>query len=137
MAEPIKEYTSDKQLQSSLDEWQTRLFLDDWIIYASIVDPDEMDDLDNNGQVNMNFVDHSANIKLAKISQDERERSVSVPCQEAILVHELLHLKYNLLILENTYEERVLDLNQHMLLEQLAKSLIMAKYHIGFDWFRN
>ena len=137
MAEPIKEYTSDKQLQSSLDEWQTRLFLDDWIICTSIVDPDEMDDLDNNGQVNMNFVDHSANIKLAKISQDERERSVSVPCQEAILVHELLHLKYNLLILEDTYEERVLDLNQHMLLEQLAKSLIMAKYHIGFDWFRN
>ena len=137
MAEPIKEYTSNKQLQSSLDEWQTRLFLDDWIICASIVDPDEMDDLDNNGQVNMNFVDHSANIKLAKISPDERERSVSVPCQEAILVHELLHLKYNLLILEDTYEERVLDLNQHMLLEQLAKSLIMAKYHIGFDWFRN
>lgn len=53
-------------------------------------------------------------------------------------MHELLHCKYNILEVENDkYESVYLDVQQHVLLEQMAKSLIMTKYNLDFNWFRN
>ena len=58
-------------------------------------------------------------------------------CHEQTLVLELLHCKYNIIERSNEYESKFLDDHQHMLLEQMAKSLIMAKYNIGLEWFIN
>lgn len=53
-------------------------------------------------------------------------------------MHELLHLKYNLVDASNpSYEEVSLMQTEHMLLEQMAKSLIMAKYNLSYSYFKN
>lgn len=56
-------------------------------------------------------------------------------CAEQILVHELLHCKYNWICNENSYEGKYVDVMEHGLLEQMAKSLIMVKYGVGLEYF--
>jgi hypothetical protein len=57
--------------------------------------------------------------------------------QELVLVHELLHCKISILNNDiGTYEVDMTEYFYHSLLEQLAKSLIMAKYDLTFDYFK-
>ena len=57
---------------------------------------------------------------------------------EKTLVHELLHLKYNWFVPQKESVESVYyDTLEHSLLEQMAKSLIMAKYNIPLSWFKS
>ena len=52
------------------------------------------------------------------------------------LVHELLHCKYDWMGNQGgTYEGVYLDATEHQKLEEMAKSLIMAKYGVGYDYF--
>lgn len=132
--EPIIEFTDDEQMKESLKEWKHRLFLDDWLINIKKADRNKIDNDD--GQVKFNVVCKTATIFLAH-PDDITKESIEKCCQEQILVHELLHLKYNWLVNEDTYESKYLDTVEHTLLEQMAKSLIMAKYNIGFEWFQN
>ena len=65
---------------------------------------------------------------------------ISEPCDfinENVLVHELLHCKYNWLANESFYEGKYVDVMEHGLLEQMAKSLIMAKYDLILDYFND
>lgn len=57
-------------------------------------------------------------------------------CAEIILVHELLHCKMNWISNNDTYEGKYFDTVEHALLEQMAKSLIMAKYNVGLEYFK-
>ena len=131
--EPIKEFKTLEAALMSLSEWQHRLYLDDWIVKLLIVDGTEIQGL--SGRTEIEHTNRCAVIKLAKITEDNQTRIAKV-YQEHILVHELLHLKYNF-IEGGAYEMRMLDIIEHAMLEQMARSLIMAKYSLDPEWFKN
>lgn len=55
---------------------------------------------------------------------------------EKDLVHELLHCKYDWMGCQGrTYEGVYLDATEHQKLEEMAKSLIMAKYGVDYNYF--
>ena len=132
--EPIQEFENIEQANEYLKEWQNRLFLNDWIIKLNFAEANEMPN--NAGFNNWCFEKQSARITLAKLTDDTRNRIIKV-CQECTLVHELLHLKFNLVENADTYEGKFLEIHEHQLLDQIAKSLIMTKYNLAFDWFKN
>lgn len=132
--QPIMEFKDIKQANQSLREWQHRLFLDDWTIDLRLVKAKEIDGF--TGRSYLVFPLQSVVIKIAKPNKDIKNRIVKY-CAEETLIHELLHCKYNILEKDNTYESAYLDGRQHQLLEQMAKSLIMAKYNLPFKWFAN
>ena len=137
MNDPVIEFASHEQLNKCLAEWQERLFLSDWIIKASLCEPHEMSDGDRYGECAAGYTKKDASILI----MDRRffpDNAIERYCAEQVLVHELLHCKY--VGYEKqcpTIEECFFDVSQHALLEQMAKSLIMAKYNLPYSWFRN
>lgn len=134
MKEPIQEFESIEQANEYLREWQHRLLLDDWIIKLNFAEPNEMPDYA--GYNNFCMEKQSSIITIVKLTDDTRNRITKV-YQEFTLVHELLHLKLNFVENSDTYEGKYLEIKEHQLLDQLAKSLIMAKYGLSYDWFKN
>jgi hypothetical protein len=132
--EPIVEFKSIEAARAALKEWQHRLYLDDWIISLQLVDGTEIPG--NRGLTDICFTHKSAVIKIAKLNEDIRSRIVR-QCQETTLVHELLHCKYDTNFYDNTHEGRYMEAYEHAHLEQMARSLIMAKYGVGPEWFDN
>lgn len=132
-SEPIMEFTSQEEAEKCLREWQDRLFLNDWIIKLNINVP-RVNMGEKAGINNFSFVNKSACISIAALDDDVKSR-IAKACHEQTLIHELLHCKYNILENDGSYEGKFLDGTQHQLLEQMAKSLLMAKY--GLKWFRN
>lgn len=134
--EPVCIIKDKKELIKLLKEWQHRLFLDDWIIKVAIVDKEELDE-DLAGHNSFIFTNKSAMIKLAKTEEEDNDR-IAKCCMEYTLVHELLHCKMNLFSnLNSDYESAYLEAHEHQLLDEMAKSLIMAKYNIDLNWFKN
>lgn len=132
-SKPIEEFSNQEELNQCLREWQYRLFLNDWIIKAYICEPSEFNLQDCDGENEFQIVTKCSVIRiLDKKYYGER---IQKYCAELILVHELLHCKYNWLKDNGTYEGKYLDTMEHSLLEQMAKSLIMAKYGVGLDYF--
>lgn len=111
-----------------LEEWQERLGLMDWCIVLRI--NVKQDDFEGEepvvGQTNWQNISKTAVIKVL----DEKlygDRIIKYDF-ERILLHELLHIKFNILQQDPfNYESRVYDDFQHQLLEDLAQALIMAK----------
>lgn len=132
---PIEEFETEEQLQECLEWWQEKLFLTDWIIKAKIVSPDEfkIKDYEVDGENEFDLVNKCCIVRILK--KEYYGDRILKYCAESILVHELLHCKYNWLVCDNTYEGRYVDEMEHMLLEQMAKSLIMAKYNLTLDYF--
>ena len=132
----VKEvFKSKKELNDCLKWWQEKLFLTDWIIRAKIVSPDEF----NSGTdiVGENTYDPTIKCSIIRIIDPKYYdyNNVMKYCAEKTLVHELLHCKYNWCNSDHTYEARYVDIIEHSLLEQMAKTLIMAKYDLPFDYF--
>lgn len=130
--EPIIEFETQEQLEASLREWQERLFLTDWIIRAKF-------DSEINAYAEVSKVTdvQSAIISIRPLDEVTSGRNTKY-CAEKSLVHELLHLKLDLADFDNPpIEAVVFSYTQHQKIEQLSKSLIMAKYNIPFDWFKN
>ena len=132
--QPIMEFKDLNQAEKYLKEWKERLFLNNWIIKVNFVDANEMPEYQ--GCNNFSFVNKSSVINLVRLTDDMKTRIVKT-CQEVTLVHELLHLKLNLIENADTYEGKLLEITEHALIEELARSLIMAKYNINSDWFLN
>lgn len=132
--EPIMCFESIDQAKACLSEWKKRLFLEDWIIRVKLVEKDDLE-LDNvSGEVDFEYTNKSAVIRILYKIDD----FISKMPHELTLVHELLHLKYNLVHPADGgqhIEQVFYDMHEHMLLEQMAKSLIMAKYNLTYDWF--
>lgn len=132
------EFKDEQQAYECLKEWQTRLFLDDWIIMIDFAENPTLND-DECGAV----VEQYASLKNACIifrkpyKLDDGCVSIEKICQEKDMLHELLHLK--IIRLDNPFgiEAILFDTYQHQIVEQLAKSLLMAKYSLNFDWFKN
>jgi len=138
MEEPIRIYKNQAELNNSLKEWQTKLFLNDWSIIAKIVDECSNDEYGTSGLNTHLPIQKTASIELLKDSCEIKLNGifVSKQPQELILVHELLHCKFGIVCKDNeTYENAVTEYYSHSLLEEIAKSLIMTKYNLKFDWF--
>lgn len=78
-------------------------------------------------------------ISVAKKSKDDNECLIK-HCEEYVIIHELLHCKPWL----SHYAENkgsptacYLDQVEHTLLDEMAKSLLMSKYNLTLDWFKN
>ena len=135
--EPIIEFKTIKEATDCLKEWQTRLFLDDWIIKIKLCRPDEFIGEDRCGENEYQVTNKSSVIRILK-QKFYGDRIVKF-CHEETLIHELLHLKYGMVCPVDpvSYAEAHLRAHEHMLVEQMAKSLIMAKYNLPFEWFKN
>ena len=127
-------FDSEEEANNIFDEWKDRLFLNDWNIVL-----DFADNLDGNaGLSNVQWVNSCGMVTLlnARTLKKEQANSIEKSPQEQTMIHELLHFKYlgvegNKQIEDIYYEEM-----QHRLLEQIAKSLYMAKYNIDYEWFK-
>lgn len=138
ISQPIMEFTSDEHLQSCIEEWKKVLFLQGWVIKGKL--EDELTDPNGNELAGLNQFQVSNQcslIRIVKANPDITSRIVKY-CAEATLVHELLHCKYNWAQKSaDSIEYAYFDTLEHGLLEQMAKSLIMVKYDLPFEWFYN
>lgn len=134
---PIMEFTSLKQAYDCLREWQETLFLQDWIVKLLIdVEPDDMTLEEVCGENVFSMEHRSCVIKILK-PEFYGDRILKY-CAEEILIHELLHCKYNWTRKNSdSIEYAYYDVLEHSLIEQMARSLLMAKYHLKPDWFKN
>lgn len=135
---PIMEFDTEEELQKCIEEWKSVLFLQDWIIKGKLVD--ELCDDDGNEYAGHNcfqIANKCGLIQIVKANEDNKSRIVKY-CAEATLVHELLHCKYNWTQKSSdSIEYAYYDNLEHSLIEQMAKSLIMTKYNLPFEWFFN
>lgn len=131
----------EKTLVALLKEWQTRLFLDDWTIKIQFAENEE-DLVDSEGKYlvgnnEFEYTNKCSKITIARLTEEEAyKKCITKLCVEHTIVHELLHLKMNLLDPPESMEGVYYEMQDHSLLEQLAKSLIMAKYNIPFEWYK-
>lgn len=136
--QPVIEFKTQEELDASLAEWQERLFLTDWIILAELRDVKDMPQPNCMGHCSKIDELKSAQICIRRHTIEDMTGEIIRPCQEKVLVHELLHCKR--LIIEADAPD-ISSLywqdGEHAHIEQMAKSLIMAKYGISFDWFKS
>ena len=137
---PIDIFKDQEQLEECLREWQHRLFLDGWLILAHVKDkimnPNGEEVIDAAGYNTFIFESSQANIQLLSDESYKENNTLFKHCMEKDLVHELLHCKYDWMGCQGgTYEGVYLDATEHQKLEEMAKSLIMAKYGVGYDYF--
>ena len=132
------EFENQTQAYEALKFWKHLLFIDHWIVKISFVEKGgcNFKNTENNG-LNEFVISHCAShIKLENPTEDSKGRIVKC-CQEQILIHELLHLKYNWVMNTDTYEGKFLEESEHQLLEQMSRSLLIARYNLTPDWFIN
>lgn len=113
--------------EKMLEEWQERLGLQDWAIalrYNCV--QSELTDQNAVGETEWETTIKSALIRI--ISKEEHGDRILDFDFEKTLVHELLHLKFGIIdIDEDTYEANVAELARHQLIDDLARALVMAK----------
>lgn len=132
MSEPIMEFKNNQELNECLKEWKERLFLCNWNIKAQLVHGEYIQGL--GGLCEMQWENSCALISIRYAN--EIPEGIEKEPHEKILVHELLHCKFFGVEQNNATIESVFwDTIQHQLLEQMAKSLIMSKYNIPYEWF--
>ena len=130
---PIVRFSNREEGMVCLREWQNLLFLNDWIIDLNL--EDNWCEHDQNLASN----DYQPTLKTSIITMDTKDHyGMMKQPHELVLVHELLHLKF--LFSENapeTTEGGFFGMVEHMVIEEMARSLIMAKYDLTPEWFRN
>ena len=111
-----------------LEEWQERLGLQDWAIKLAY--NCKQDDLSNpnwQGENNWNSSIKCSTIKIVSPEVYGNDRIMKFDFEKT-LVHELLHIKFGLLDIEDhTYESIVVESLRHQLIDDLARALVMAK----------
>lgn len=139
-SKPIEVFLSQEQLDDCLKWWQHRLYLDGWIIKARVVNT--ITDVDGNevdSAVGYNQLAYAVSQSYIQIlSEDGFNRLNPICthiCMEQVLVHELLHCIYNWIEGNESYEGIYLMGKEHQQIEQMAKSFIMAKYNLDYDYF--
>ena len=136
MDKPICKFESNEQFQESLRYWQDKLFLNHWIIRADLI-PEKLTNDNGVFLEGRNNMTSASNCAYIEVGQYEAE-TIEKHCEELTLVHELLHCKYAYLEdTEATVEVAEYELLQHQKLHEMARTLLMVKYNIDFDWFKN
>lgn len=133
--EIIEVFKSKEELNECLKWWKEKLFLTDWIIKARIAEPCDFIKEECCGENEFDMVNKCCVILI--LDQKYYGNRIMKYCAEKVLVHELLHCKYNWLTNDGSYEGKYVDVMEHGLLEQMAKSLVMAKYNLNLDYFDN
>ena len=110
-----------------LNEWQERLGLQDWAIALRYnCEQDELELQEVAGETHWNVILKTAIIYI--VSEEVYGSRMLNFDFEKTLVHELLHLKFSIVDIEDgTYESKVLDSTLHQLIDDLARALVMAK----------
>ena len=136
---PIETFKSDEQFQSCCRDWQHKLFLDDWFIKFELTE-DEIsyeEELLLDGICEFNFNNKEAKIKVFNGKYKDVDNVVKQIC-ELTIIHELLHIKLeyirdiDILGSENDTLGKYI---KHQATESMAKSLLMAKYNLDYDYF--
>ena len=108
-----------------LEEWQTRLGLNDWVIeLESNCKPEDMDLDDCDGCSTYMEVRKIAKIQI--VDPETRSLNIAPFDFEMILVHELMHLK-TCMLEEGTDWESLQLRTLHVLVNDMARALVDAK----------
>lgn len=138
---PILHFEDEKQFQDTLKYWIDKLMLFDWVIVATrtneVLDVDSCEDDDICwGYTRPDFENKTARIQIYTGRINEDDPIAFQNFEELTLVHELVHLRFGLMKEGTLYEDLVTNTHQHSVIESFAKSLILAKYDLTFDYFK-
>lgn len=134
--EPKCNYYVDSTLQDSLEWWKKVLHLQNWCIKAVLTD--EKLEVDGKAVHGRNTTEYLKCESFIEISTVEYAGEYTKHCEELTLVHELLHCAMPLFCNDDdsaTMRDAWVELLEHQRIDMLAKSLIMAKYGVGIEWF--
>lgn len=136
MRKPKMIFKNVAEMEKYMEEWKDILMLHDWIIECRLVD-----ELYNEGEAcwglnSHELVGRTAVISIRKYKEDLDTSAVEKYCAEYLLIHELLHCVYPLFT-KDSYEANYFGIMEHRKLDKMAQSLLMAKYNLKFDWFKN
>ncbi len=134
--EPKCNYYVDSTLQDSLEWWKKVLHLQNWCIKAVLTD--EKLEVDGKAVHGRNTTEYLKCESFIEISTVEYADEYTKHCEELTLVHELLHCAMPLFCNNDdsaTMRDAWVELLEHQRIDMLAKSLIMAKYGVGIEWF--
>lgn len=134
--EPRCYYYTDSNLQDALESWKKVLHLQNWCIKAVLTG----ENLEVDGRVvhGRNTTEYLKCESFIEISTVEYAGEYTKHCEELTLVHELLHCAMPLFCNDDdsaTMRDAWVELLEHQRIDMLAKSLIMAKYGVGIEWF--
>lgn len=134
--EPRCYYYTDSNLQDALEYWKKVLHLQNWCIKAVLTG----ENLEVDGRVvhGRNTTEYLKCESFIEISTVEYDNEYTKHCEELTLVHELLHCAMPLFCNDDdsaTMRDAWVELLEHQRIDMLAKSLIMAKYGVGIEWF--
>ena len=125
---------TEEELLGLAKEWQKRLLLSDWIINFSLVTAREMSEVDLAGESDVQWINRCGVVNILRKEEIPQDIIAKQP-MELVLVHELLHFKF-MMFDNESLEGCYFSEKQHQLLEDMAKSLYMAKYGLDFEWFK-
>ena len=134
---PIECFKTNEQFQECCRWWQHKLFLDDWFIKFELTTdklevPEEGGIL--SGACNYIFNNREANIIVSNTNEYDGESPVR-NIAELTVVHELLHLKNGYNCEFDAEEKTFHNYIVHQELEAMAKTLIMIKYGVDYNYF--
>lgn len=112
------------------------LHLQNWCIKAVLTD--EKLEVDGRAVHGRNTTEYLKCESFIEISTVEYDNEYTKHCEELTLVHELLHCAMPLFCNDDdsaTMRDAWVELLEHQRIDMLAKSLIMAKYGVGIEWF--
>lgn len=132
-AEPKMHFDSERDMFLCLKEWQARLGLRDWKIFARLCGREEMSNKDWAGESNVQHANRYGTISILRAEDIPEDAMIKQP-QEETLIHELLHFHFPSFE-EESREEAVYEMMQHQIIQTIAHALYMAKYDIGEEWF--
>ena len=134
MRGPIIEFENIEQAQECLAYWKNLLFLNDWIIRVVLEEPISDNSI---GENCITYPKKCSIIRIGAFNEKYNESRTLKYCAEGILVHELLHIIMDVGNVSDlrTIEQIEFECLQHQKLEMMARSLLMAKYGIGKEFF--
>lgn len=126
-------FENEQEMYDCLNYWKKKLFLSDWHIGISFAKRGEMSDIDYAGESTVQWVNKCGTISILVAEDMPKDMLLKQP-HEVTLIHELLHFKF-FGVENNSIEGLFWNEMQHQLLEDMAKSLYMAKYNLNNDWW--
>ena len=146
MAKPISVFKNEEQFLACAKDWQHKLFLDNWNIEFRLTN-DCIKVVDNESGIEnilwgfnaYTFENSNAVITVFNGKTIESDDDISKNMAELILVHELLHIKFEYISDEDVVGDlpKVHQSLLHQSVESMAKSLIMTKYNLDYDYFKD
>lgn len=136
---PIEIFKNEEQFQKCCREWQHKLFLDNWFIrFIAVGELIAFEDGKlADGVCEYNFDNKEALIKIYN-GIDTDEHNICKHCAEQVIIHELLHLKQEYISEKDTFETKDKNFHEyivHQSTDVMAKSLLMVKYNLDYDYF--